>query len=712
MTSHLDSLGIIADNISHLDFMGIQPDPCIAPGSPTNITVTATSGTVTLTWVPPDDHGSGIAYYQIDGIPAGYEEILGTPTAMLSDLRLVAEDWTLNGTGTAAITAGTLSMTGIEGGIAATYPSADTASSYLFDNLSFSMLNSTVTDSDSWTGEMSWSITADDSDHAIYCTINPHGVQQDTMKISVYYGSEFHNTDPEYLPWDNTLKYWKVENGGEGGVTVYNSADPDVLGTPILSWGVSFNTVNLSFSNSTGSPYDAVERTWTVSNMSGINLNPVPPQPVHATTTNNTITFTALTNATSYTFTVKAVGSCSGQASELATVTATPKVNTNPVTVKAPQHSILIADCKTQDWVELTQLTGRHLTVNLSDPSQCTFSMSGDSSEAALLHESISDIKWLREGTPLFWGRLTNVEDSLSETPYDISCTAIDYRGLLDNREVLADNGLNYDPTDFVETVIWDLVNYAQTQVGGSLGVTKGIFPRTGLVIGSGDVTKPGISFGNTSKIWSSIKTLLAMEPSVEMDIDPVAKKLNIYYPQRGRLDPVKLDYGGMISKVTRSVDIPGQYANYTRTWASGIGVNFNLDADIEQVADLSSRPEGRWDQSFTISDLRTPLDDVVRKKSGQYNFNKSSRILPAMTLTLSPGQWAAIGGPAGLYIGDMANAIVRRGRLDINIITRVYSLDLTLDQSNNETLNVTVGLPKINPFKSLTNDLRRLKLS
>lgn len=385
-------------------------------------------------------------------------------------------------------------------------------------------------------------------------------------------------------------------------------------------------------------------------------------------------------------------------------------INSLPVRVAAPVHQILIGDWRNPDWVELATLSSRTFIGNLADPSTVTFTMPGDSPESLLLNEGISDVKWVRDGVPIFWGRLTQAVDTVERTTYDIACTCTDYRGLLENREIQSDGStstigippLQYDSTWYVEDIIWDLINHTQIQLGGDLGIRKGVFPHSGVKVSDSGVLDP-LEFKNSDKIWGAIKTVLSMDPSVELNIDAVGKKLNVSYPFRGTDRGAKLDYGGLIASAHRTVNVPGQFANFTRTWYSGEG-DLNKDAQTLSLPDLPNRPEGRWDTSFHAADLQTHAGQV---KAARYNFNKASRILPTMDLQFAVGAWD---GPNAVWIGDPVTVIVRRGRLDINDRTRVFSVNLTLDSSNVETVTVTVGLPKLDPFKSLTDDLRKLK--
>lgn len=369
-----------------------------------------------------------------------------------------------------------------------------------------------------------------------------------------------------------------------------------------------------------------------------------------------------------------------------------------------PQHSIYIGDWRDTVTTELQNITNRRITVSVNQPNVLSFSVNGDDEEALLLEEGISDVWWVREGVTINRHRLVSVTDAFEATPYTVNCECVDYRGLLSEREIItatteADHSRVYAATQnngagwFQEDIVWDLINTMQAQVGGNLGITKGIFPATGV--------KKEITFRDADTIASCIDTIAQADPGFEYNID-FNRKLNLYYPYRGAGRGVKLEYGGLISQVNRTLDMRTDYANWTRTQSGDAALKQNIKA----VPDLGNRPEGRWDMTFTDNDLST--QDAVDKTAAR-NFTMHSAMLPTLDLTFAPGAWL---GPNHVWAGDTVEVYINRGRLNIAITTRVTDLTIALDDNGMETVTATVGIPPNDPYGYVVRTLKKLTRS
>lgn len=354
-----------------------------------------------------------------------------------------------------------------------------------------------------------------------------------------------------------------------------------------------------------------------------------------------------------------------------------------------PTTSISIGNWNGTQDVELTGITDRTLNVSLLDPSSISFKLLGDHSDSIALREGISDVLWRRNGVKLSLQRLCASDDALDETAYSISCKCEDYRALLDQRNLTADYA--YGGVS-IEDVAWNLINAAQGQVGGNLGITKGLWPLTGQVAAVGGVFKDG------DTVYGSLKTLSTATPSFEFDID-ADKKANLYYSQRGGIDNgAILDYGGVISNISRNVDL--------KTFANAIRQSGATGQQATNIlaSNMATRPEGRWDAAFSDTTLASV---AAIASAGQFNFNTHSDILPSYTLSFKTNAW---GGPSHVWLGDIVTVVARRGRLQVNgTKLRVFNLSIALDSNGNEKVQATVGRPKIDILKFIMRTLNTL---
>lgn len=384
-------------------------------------------------------------------------------------------------------------------------------------------------------------------------------------------------------------------------------------------------------------------------------------------------------------------------------------VNTLPARrALIPAHAIYIGDWRGVDRVELSHLTSRELTVSLTEPNRVSFSVNGLDPEAALLSEGISDVWWVRENVVMFRGRLVSATDTVDETTHEIACECVDYRGLLDQRSVVSPDEFHPGEADFgreylfddhwkLEDIAWDLIADAQALPGGDLGVTKGIFTPTGQ--------EKDITFRDGDSVLSCLNTLSQADPGFEFTIDH-NRKFNLYYPRRGVDRGVKLDYGGLIAHLTRVVDLPATYANWTRSSGDQqMSSEDPLGWKVERaVPDLATRPEGRWDKEFP--NAPELLTETALAGAAARNFAVASDTTPRYDLTFSPGQWE---GPNHVWVGDTVTVHAQRGRLNVATTTRVQTLTLSLDQSNHETVSVSVGPPPVDPVAYIARTLRQL---
>jgi hypothetical protein len=411
------------------------------------------------------------------------------------------------------------------------------------------------------------------------------------------------------------------------------------------------------------------------------------------------------------------------------------RVNTHApyIVPPPPVQQLEIGDWRTGPSGELLQLTNRKLTMNLTDPSTITFDVNGlpdpasGRFDAELLHEGVSDLIWRRNGKALARCRLTSTDDRVDSNGHNISCTAQDYRHLLERRLVLQDlTGVlaNSGKKSFgaipLNEIAWQLIADAQAEPGGDMGLKKGQWPHDLPVYNTYEVPD-----GDT--VWAALKRLMApasvavvtevLQPDgthviaanllgFDLDID-ANKRVNMWYGQRGTDRGVRVDFrngeGGAIKSFTRTVDMEN-YANFIREAGGG---NLNINQATNSVLrlptkDLARRPEGRWDKDLSDPNVLTmaSLRGIAARDSDIW-----MRLQPTYSLSLTAGFWE----PDLIEVGDVINVVIESGRLNVNDKLRVQSIEVSLDSSDREDVVLTCGRPYYSVLNFLSTTVRDL---
>jgi len=337
---------------------------------------------------------------------------------------------------------------------------------------------------------------------------------------------------------------------------------------------------------------------------------------------------------------------------------------------------------------ELTEATSRSLKLKLLDPHEASFNTSGYSAEALRLEDLITDLWVYRDGTNLFRGRVANIGDQLDIAAYDLTVACRDYREVLLRRLLQADRTWTSVEQS---TIAWNLIQDTQALDGGNLGIVQGAWPTTGVV-------RPSVTFTAGDTVWESIKKLGQMANGFDFDID-ADLQANLYYPQRGSDVGAVLDYGGIVTQMTRAWD-PAQFANAIRqSGADGV------TPVITSVPGLAAAPEGRWEAQYSDTQLTTA--DMVAQTAAT-NLARASMPVPTYTVTLAPDAW---GGPSHFWLGDYVTFAVKAGRLNEVVKVRVFEIDVSLDDNDVETVNVVIGDVALDARSVLRGIARRLNV-
>ena len=398
--------------------------------------------------------------------------------------------------------------------------------------------------------------------------------------------------------------------------------------------------------------------------------------------------------------------------------------------------------------VQLTTATDRRLGFKLTDPSTLGFTINGRHEEALDLVELATDVHALRDGVPLFTGRLGSTSDALDGTTHAVTCNAADVRALLARRLTTA--ARNYSGAD-VATFVADMFNDAQAAPsvgtsGANLRITVPAFPATGRTI------------TRTSKRWAPIATELAEAAGgvdngasvFDYDVSPgwQAPTARLWTPGRGRdltsgPSSVVLDYtfdpsaprSSIVASITRGLD-PGEYANVLRV-TGGSTTTSNLSAaaadyairHADGVGSITGVQYGQEDDPTTPEDESTPPTFEVTITTTPVTLSDGSsvwdigvwalaedhpefttqsaldayaasrlrelgRAAPSYTVKLRRNAW---GGPEHVWLGDRVRLVIRSGRLVEDVALRVREVNVTLGASGEEDVDLVVGGP-VNP--------------
>lgn len=324
---------------------------------------------------------------------------------------------------------------------------------------------------------------------------------------------------------------------------------------------------------------------------------------------------------------------------------------------------------------ELVFAGSRTLRLHLRDPSEAQFTTWGESEEAALIEEAITDLWVMRDGHTLFRGRVVRTNDQLDASSHSVDVACTDYRGLLDRRNISADVTFTaQDQAYIVQSVLTTM----QQQTGGYLGITFGedeALALTGIL--------RTVEFKAGQSVWSALSKLATMSGGFEISINE-DRLITLDYPGLGEDAGEVLDFGGIVKAAGRTMNVDS-YGNAIRqSGADGVPASEHFSGN------LGDAPEGRWDLQFGDIDLTT---SSMVEKSGAAKLEKSSKLLPTYQLTLNPGTWR---GPDHIWLGDYVNVVVKSGRLTDVVKMRVFDISIEVDINDHENVSITVGDPKL----------------
>lgn len=345
---------------------------------------------------------------------------------------------------------------------------------------------------------------------------------------------------------------------------------------------------------------------------------------------------------------------------------------------------------------QLRGAKSRKVTFRLSSAgnSEASCEINGRSHEASLVQELVTDLHAFRRERPglrrdrLYRGRIGKTNDKLTRVSHRVTVPSLDYRAVLDRRNLMSGSKVSWAATDDLGTVALGLLEQAQNKTGGSYGITPGVASVLGVVAGSREF-KLGDSI--SAKIQELAESPVGFDWDITPALDPAsaAMQLDMWSPQRGLDRGVVVEYGKAVAEFDRTVD-SSTYANADRLSGTAPDGSQTPPAIQERVVpDIASRPEGRWDKAYG-----TPVttgDALVARADWQ--IADSQVIQPSYVLTMQEGWWE---GPGHVWLGDPVTFRAKSGpRIQIDTRLRVEELAVDIGDDGGENVQLTIGAPR-----------------
>jgi hypothetical protein len=343
----------------------------------------------------------------------------------------------------------------------------------------------------------------------------------------------------------------------------------------------------------------------------------------------------------------------------------------------------------------LVRAKGRKITLQLNDASSCSFSINGLSPVAGELQELVTDVHALREATPgaprdrVFRGRLGPTSDDLDGTTHTVGATAWDYREVLARRILWSSSPRVFAGAD-QGAIVAALVADAQSRPGGDLRMSV-----TGTA--TGQFRERTYDLGKS--VGEEIQALSEVVNGFDWDVVAPTQEdlvLRIHYPAKGTATAVVLSWGDeLVAKVTRTVPV-GEFANAYRV--SGRAPERQDGATVDPVEpppvelaadDIGATQAGRWEKAEG-TDL-TSVSGLGERAA--WLLDEGQSIRPTYSVTLRAGAWR---GRSHIDTGDWVRLRIRSGRLAVDSVLRVHTIDIPVDDDGREgQVQLSLGGPR-----------------
>jgi hypothetical protein len=314
---------------------------------------------------------------------------------------------------------------------------------------------------------------------------------------------------------------------------------------------------------------------------------------------------------------------------------------------------------------ELTAAFGRTVTWRVDAASTAQFSIDGRHDEAAAFVERESDLWIWRDGVLLFRGRIVPpVQDDIDEDGHLCQVVAVDYRGMLAHRIVGAD-GRTFSAVDQAQ-IAWTLIDESQSLSGGDWGIVEGVGATSGT---TRDRTYPA-----GKGLLDAIGELGRVDGGFEWQISPDLE-LDRWYPTRGSVVPVVLDWGGVLARVRRA-SAEGWANHVVSVGAQG------TTPEEASTATIGTDAAGRWE--LFDGDGSTIEQQATLAARAVWARDQASGARATWSVEWAPGRWQ---GPDEIWIGDTATLAVQSGRLDVVAPHRLVTLTAVPGEDGDEKI-------------------------
>lgn len=330
------------------------------------------------------------------------------------------------------------------------------------------------------------------------------------------------------------------------------------------------------------------------------------------------------------------------------------------------------------------------VTWRLREPSTATVSLDGNHPSAPLITERVSRLHVRRDKRRLFRGIFGRPRRSLNERGQSTEWPVGDLRARLEHLMLYDDDTLAFTGDDQSD-IAWSVIEQVQAHTGGNLGITRGDGAVTGV---TRDHEFPPGLFAR-----AAVDQLATLDDGFDWDIDPDTLTFDIWYPQRGGGPagaPV-LDYGGVVESIEES---PGDVdrANALRV----NGADGLLDIEAVEVADIASRPEGRWDRQIGDPDI---LDADTLAARAVWELVEADTSTTAYTVTFTAERWV----PTRMWLGDTVRLVARSGDMDVNDLLRIHEITASGSGDGGETVTAALGAPTADVRRTMREQAERL---
>jgi hypothetical protein len=225
-----------------------------------------------------------------------------------------------------------------------------------------------------------------------------------------------------------------------------------------------------------------------------------------------------------------------------------------------------------------------------------------------------------------------------------------------------------------------DLVNWAQAQQGGNVGVVVG--SET-----SGVVRDRTYWHYERKPIGEAVEQLAAVEDGFDFAVDVayeagvIVKRLRLHYPRRGRITPLVWDLGANLEGLSQEVDA-ARAANVVDALGAGEGDSM-LIATAADTSQLASYP--LLEDTVSLKDVSGPATLQAHAA-----LELANRARPATTLPTLLARQANPDTALGTFLeGDSVRVKASDGWVAVDARMRVQSYEVSVDQDGREQVAV-----------------------